>query len=111
LVVSKKWSTPRGVLRKEDAMLTKTLLWTAALSALGAAICVEAGENSAPNFTSANFGWLLSSGFDWMPVEGMSPPPGAPDPKWRGGLGLPSNDFNYQPPKTLSDPGRNGQAV
>ncbi len=61
-----------------------------------------------PDFGSADFGWLLSSGFDWLPVAGMTAPPGGPDPRWRGGIGLPANDFNYQPPEAASDPGRDG---
>ena len=53
---------------------------------------------SIANFTFPNFGWLLNSGVDWLPVEGMVAPVGGPDPNWRGGIGLPANDFNYQPP-------------
>ena len=65
----------------------------------------DAQDTVIPNFTSANFGWLLSSGFDWLPVEGKISPVGA-DRNWRGGIGLPANDFNYQPPETASDPNR-----
>jgi hypothetical protein len=90
-------------------MSTRTLLWTAALIALSAATVAEPRESSAPNFASANFGWLLDDNrFDWIPVLGMTAPPGGPDPKWRGGIGLPRNDFNYQPPEAATDPGRDG---
>src|SRR5215471_10690207 len=30
----------------------------------------QAQERSIPNFTSANFGWLVNTGFDYRPVEG-----------------------------------------
>ena len=55
-------------------------------------------QSPIPDFTSANFGWLLDSGFDYLPVDG-SPPPIGPDPSWTGGYGLPAADFNYQPPR------------
>ena len=67
----------------------------------------EGQEDAIPNFTSANFGWLVNSGFDYQPVEGSVAPVGA-DPNWRGGIGLPANDFNYQPPEAAADPGRRG---
>jgi hypothetical protein len=67
----------------------------------------QAQQNAIPNFTSANFGWLVSSGFDFLPVEGKIAPVG-PDANWRGGIGLPANDFNYQPPEAAADPRRQG---
>jgi hypothetical protein len=69
---------------------------------------VEAAEIGIPNFTSANYGWLVTSGFDFLPVEGMPLPVGRADPKWRGGIGLPANDFNYQPPSAAAELGRDG---
>jgi len=73
-------------------------------------IAMPAGaqESAIPNFTSANFGWLVNSGFDFRPVAGKLAPVGGPDPYWRGGIGLPANDFNYQPPEAAADPGRRG---
>ncbi len=62
-----------------------------------------AQESAIPNFTSTNFGWLLNPGFDFQPIEGKVAPEG-PDPNWRGGIGLPANDFNYQPPIGGFDP-------
>jgi hypothetical protein len=82
---------------------------TVLITSICMTISAEAQETGRPNFTSANYGWLLSSGFDWLPVEGKVAPVGA-DRKWRGGLGLPANDFNYQPPQAASDPGRDGPA-
>jgi hypothetical protein len=35
-------------------------------------------ESTIPNFTSANFGWLVNSGFDFRPVEGKVAPLGDP---------------------------------
>jgi hypothetical protein len=67
-----------------------------------------AQESAIPNFTSANFGWLVKSGFDFLPVAGKVAPVGGPDPDWRGGIGLPANDFNYQPPEVATDPHRPG---
>ena len=67
----------------------------------------EAQESPIPNFASAAFGWLVSSGFDYRPVEGTPAPVGA-DANWRGGIGLPANDFNYQPPEAATDPRRQG---
>jgi hypothetical protein len=72
------------------------------------AMSAEAQESAIPNFTSANFGWLVSSGFDFRPVEGKVAPVGGPHPYWRGGIGLPANDFNYQPPEAAADPRRQG---
>jgi len=67
----------------------------------------QAQQSAIPNFTSTNFGWLVSSGFDFLPVEGKIAPIG-PDRQWRGGIGLPANDFNYQPPEAAADPRRQG---
>ena len=80
-------------------MLTTRLRCSAALIAMAAGIGMPGGaqESAIPNFTSANFGWLMSSGFDFLPIEGKVAPVG-PDPSWRGGVGLPASDFNYQPP-------------
>ena len=89
-------------------MSARVLLCSLALT-VNIAPLAEAQNRSAPDFTSANFGWLLNDNdFDWMPVQGMTAPPGGPDPKWRGGIGLPRNDFNYQPREAASDPGRDG---
>src|SRR5262249_6390741 len=68
----------------------------------------DAQERGIPNFTSANFGWLVSSGFDFQTVDGKLAPVGGPDPDWRGGIGLPVNDFNYQPPEAAADLRRRG---
>jgi hypothetical protein len=67
----------------------------------------EAQDGTIPNFMSAAFGWLVNSGFDYRPVEGTPAPIGA-DSNWRGGIGLPANDFNYQPPEAATDPRRQG---
>jgi hypothetical protein len=67
----------------------------------------EARESTIPNFTSAIFGWLVNTGFDYQPIEGSVALVGA-DPNWRGGIGLPANDFNYQPPEAATDPRRKG---
>jgi hypothetical protein len=67
----------------------------------------QAQQSAIPNFTSTNFGWLVSSGFDFLPVEGKIAPVG-PDRQWRGGIGQPANDFNYQPPEAAADPHRQG---
>jgi hypothetical protein len=72
------------------------------------AVPAEAQQSIIPNFTSANFGWLVSSGFDFRPVGGTISPVGGPDPYWRGGIGLPAADFNYQPPEAAADPRRQG---
>ena len=68
----------------------------------------SAQSGDIPDFMSANFGWLVSSGFDFVPVEGQALPVGRADQSWRGGIGLPANDFNYQPPAAAAEPGRNG---
>jgi hypothetical protein len=92
----------------EDAMSKMPLLCGVALIASGAiATPTEAQESTIPNFTSANFGWLVNTGFDYQPVEGSVALVGA-DPNWRGGIGLPANDFNYQPPEAAADPRRQG---
>src|SRR5882672_1555920 len=67
----------------------------------------QAQERTIPNFTSANFGWLVNTGFDYRPVEGTVAPIGA-DSNWRGGIGLPTSDFNHQPPEAAADPRRQG---
>src|SRR5438105_9028653 len=77
------------------------------IGSIVAAMPAEAQRNSIPDFTSANFGWLVNTGFDYRPVEGTVAPIGA-DPNWRGGIGLPSNDFNYQSPEAAADPRRQG---
>jgi hypothetical protein len=85
-------------------------LCSAALTTwLAAALAGEtqAQESTIPNFASANFGWLVSTGFDYRPVEGTAAPIGA-DSNWRGGIGLPTSDFNYQPPEAAADPRRQG---
>src|SRR5512146_3376237 len=83
-------------------------LYGFALIALAAAAApIEAQESAIPDFASADFGWLVSSGFDYLPVVGSVAPIGA-DPGWRGGIGLPRADFNYQPPEAAADPGRKG---
>ena len=65
----------------------------AAWLAAGLAGETQAQERTIPNFTSANFGWLVNTGFDYRPVEGTVAPIGA-DSNWRGGIGLPTSDFN-----------------
>src|SRR5215468_2143787 len=85
-------------------------LCSAALAAwltAGLAGEAQAQERTAPNFTSANFGWLVNTGFDYRPVEGTVAPIG-PDLNWRGGIGLPPADFNHQPPEAAADPRRQG---
>ena len=42
------------------------------------AIPAGAQESAIPNFTSANFGWLVNSGFDFRPVPGKLAPVGGP---------------------------------
>ena len=43
-----------------------------------ASVCIvvpgQAQESAIPNFTSTNFGWLVSSGFDFRPIEGRLRP-------------------------------------
>ena len=89
--------------------LTAMLLRRAMLIA-SVIIALPAGaqESTIPNFTSANFGWLVNTGFDFQPVGGKVAPVGGPDPYWRGGIGLSANDFNYQPPEAATDPRRQG---
>jgi len=67
-----------------------------------------AQERTIPDFTSADFGWLVNSGFDFRPVVGKVAPVGETDLYWRGGIGLPATDFNYQPPAAAADPRRQG---
>jgi hypothetical protein len=74
------------------------LFGRAALIAVLAIGAPAQAQSPVPNFTSADFGWLLDTGFDYLPVEG-SPPLIGPDPSWTGGYGLPAADFNYQPPR------------
>jgi len=94
-----------------DAISSTRFLARAALIVLmGIAVPASAQQSAIPNFTSANFGWLVSSGFDFLPIEGQRAPVGGPDPQWRGGIGLPANDFNYQPPEAATDPRRRGPA-
>src|SRR4029077_8999382 len=91
-----------------DAMSKTPLLCSAALIGLmSIAMPGQAQQSAIPNFTSANFGWLVSSGFDFLPVEGKIAAVG-PDRQWRRGIGLPANDFNYQPPEAAADPRRQG---
>ena len=92
----------------EDA-LSKLRCGVALITVLLLAGSGAAQESAVPNFMSADFGWLVSSGFDYLPVDGSPAPIGA-DPNWRGGIGLPANDFNYQPPEAAADPGRRGPA-
>jgi len=75
----------------------------ALIASLHIAMPAGAQESGVPNFTSADFGWLLNTGFDYLPIAGKVGPVG-PDPNWRGGMGLPANDFNYQPPQAGSPP-------
>jgi hypothetical protein len=86
---------------KEDAMSKVSLLCRVALIAsVVIAMPAKARDSAIPDFTSASFGWLVSNGFDFLPVEGRLAPVG-PDPSWTGGIGLPKADFNHQP----SEPG------
>ncbi len=89
-------------------MSGSALLCRAALI-ISVAMAMPAGaqQSAIPNFTSPNFGWLVNTGFDYLPVEGTVAPIGA-DPNWRGGIGLPAADFNYQPPEAAADPHRQG---
>jgi hypothetical protein len=87
--------------------LSKVRRTLALIGALLVFTSSQAQESAIPNFTSADFGWLVSSGFDYLPVVGSAAPIGA-DPNWRGGIGLPANDFNYQPPEAAADPRRKG---
>jgi hypothetical protein len=87
--------------------MSKMSLVCAVIGVVLVAAPAEAQETTIPNFTSAAFGWLVSSGFDYGPVEGTPAPIGA-DSNWRGGIGLPANDFNYQRPEAAADPGRQG---
>ena len=89
-------------------MSGSALLCRAALI-ISVAMAMPAGaqQSAIPNFTSPNFGWLVNTGFDYLPVEGTVAPIGA-DPNWRGGIGLPAADFNYQPPEAATDPRRQG---
>ena len=64
------------------------------------AMPAKAQDSAIPDFTSASFGWLVSTGFDFLPVEDRLAPV-CPDPSWTGGIGLPKADFNHQP----SEPG------
>ena len=77
----------------------------AAWLSAGLAWATQAQERTIPNFTSAN--WLVNTGFDYRPVEGSVAPIGA-DSNWRGGIGLPTSDFNHQPPEAAADPRRQG---
>jgi hypothetical protein len=86
------------------AMLLRSMPIASVIIAMPAA----AQESTIPKFTSANFGWLVNSGFDFQPIGGKLAPVGGPDPYWRGGIGLPANDFNYQPPEAAADPHRQG---
>jgi hypothetical protein len=79
----------------------------ALIGLIAAGTTAEAQQSTFPNFTSTAFGWLVNSGFDYRPVEGTPAPVGA-DSNWRGGIGLPSNDFNHQPPEAAADPRRQG---
>src|SRR5215831_14045208 len=79
----------------------------AAWLAAGLAGETQAQERTIPNFTSANFGWLVHTGFDYRPVEGTVAPIGA-DSNWRGGIGLPISDFNHQPPEAAADTALHG---
>ena len=85
-------------------LLRRAMLIASVIIALPAG----AQESTIPNFTSANFGWLVNTGFDFQPVGGKVAPVGGPDPYWRGGIGLSANDFNYQPPEAATDPRRQG---
>jgi hypothetical protein len=76
-------------------MMSLSAVQLSMILAVSAYLCTPAygQEPTVPT----GYGWLLSSGFDSLPVEGKVAPIGA-DRKWRGGLGLPANDFNYLPP-------------
>jgi hypothetical protein len=90
------------------AVLKSSLLGAALIACACVVLPAAAQQIAIPNFTSANFGWLVSSGFDYQPVAGRVAPVGRADPDWRGGIGLPANDFNYQPPEAAADPRRQG---
>src|ERR1700738_37200 len=94
---------PSDVWRCQKGQLRNRKTHHALIASVGIAMPAEAHESAIPNFTSTNFGWLLDSGFDFLPIEGKVVPVG-PDPTWRGGIGLPRADFNYQPPEAGSGP-------
>jgi hypothetical protein len=71
-------------------MFKTSLLCSAALIAsVAAGIAAEAGtpENAIPNFTSADFGWQLTTFLDFRPIEGKVAPVGA-DPSYSPGRGI-----------------------
>ena len=83
-------------------MVKTALIICAALIVPAVFVSASAEDRAIPDFASTTFGWLNTSGFDFLLIEGKVAPIG-PDPSWHGGVGLPPADFNYQPPK----PGRN----
>ena len=58
-------------------MFKMTLLSSAALIIAGAAcigIAAERQDTAIPNFMSADFGWLLTTGINFRPIEGKVAP-------------------------------------
>ena len=70
-------------------MCKMSLLCGAALIA-SVAVGIAAGgtpESAVPNFASADFGWQLTTGLDFRPIEGKIAPVG-PDPSYSPGRGV-----------------------
>ena len=72
-------------------MFKMTLLSSAALIIAGA-VCIgmaaERQDTAIPNFMSADFGWLLTTGINFRPIEGkVAPVAGDPYPQGRDGSG------------------------
>ena len=72
-------------------MFKMTLLSSAALiiaSAACIAMAAERQETAIPNFMSTDFGWLLTTGINFRPIEGkVAPVGGDPYPQGRDGSG------------------------
>src|SRR5207248_8104527 len=72
--------------KREQAMCRVPRLYRAVLITCLVAFAGEMhAQQNIPDFTSASFGWLVSTGFDYRPVEGTVAPVGA-DVNWRGGI-------------------------
>jgi hypothetical protein len=68
---------------------TSLLSGAALIASVTAGIAAEPGTpgNAIPNFASANFGWQLTTGLDFRPIEGKVAPIGA-DPGYSPGRGI-----------------------
>lgn len=62
---------------------------TALIASVAVGVIAEAGtpESAIPNFASADFGWQLTTGLDFRPIEGKVAPIGA-DPTYSPGRGI-----------------------